>query len=164
MNIISSARRSWALALILVPLVAAGPRSGTLDVTWIDSEGGGSTLIVTPLGESILIDAGNPGGRDAGRIVVMNNGPRKGGQPGAFAAFGTAGFVQALYQVHRSFNVPQATNAPYEYVANHDDLTSAAAAACPAQVIRMSVARDALSYTIQVPANSHSRTFSVARR
>ncbi len=40
----------------------------TLDVYWIDSEGGGSTLIVTPAGESVLIDSGNPGGRDSARI------------------------------------------------------------------------------------------------
>ncbi len=40
----------------------------TLDVYWIDSEGGGSTLIVTPAGESVLIDSGNPGARDAARI------------------------------------------------------------------------------------------------
>lgn len=39
-----------------------------LHIHWIDSEGGGSTLIVTPAGESILIDTGNPGGRDAARI------------------------------------------------------------------------------------------------
>ncbi|HWA10893.1 MAG TPA: MBL fold metallo-hydrolase [Opitutaceae bacterium] len=42
----------------------------TLDVYWVDSEGGGSTLIVTPSNESVLIDTGNPGGRDAGRIVA----------------------------------------------------------------------------------------------
>jgi hypothetical protein len=40
----------------------------TLDIYWNDAEGGGATLIVTPAGESILIDSGNPGGRDAGRI------------------------------------------------------------------------------------------------
>ena len=40
----------------------------TLDIYWIDSEGGGSTLIITPKGESILIDSGNPGGRDSARI------------------------------------------------------------------------------------------------
>ena len=40
----------------------------TLDLYWIDSEGGGSTLLVTPAGESVLIDTGNPGGRDAERI------------------------------------------------------------------------------------------------
>jgi competence protein ComEC len=40
----------------------------TLDIYWIDSEGGGSTLIVTPARESILIDSGNPGWRDSTRI------------------------------------------------------------------------------------------------
>ncbi len=47
------------------PVLAA---DRTLDIYWIDSEGGGSTLIVTPAGESVLIDSGNPGGRDAERI------------------------------------------------------------------------------------------------
>lgn len=46
----------------------------TLDIYWIDSEGGGSTLIVTPAGESVLIDSGNPGGRDSGRILKAASG------------------------------------------------------------------------------------------
>jgi len=41
---------------------------GTLDVYWVDVEGGAATLIVTPAGESVLIDSGRPGGRDPGRI------------------------------------------------------------------------------------------------
>lgn len=44
------------------------PPRRTLDLYFIDVEGGAATLIVTPAGESVLIDAGNPGGRDAGRI------------------------------------------------------------------------------------------------
>ena len=46
----------------------AGTADKTLDIYWIDSEGGGSTLMVTPAGESALIDSGNPGGRDSRRI------------------------------------------------------------------------------------------------
>ena len=46
----------------------AGVADKRLDVYWIDVEGGAATLIVTPAGESILVDAGNPGGRDVGRI------------------------------------------------------------------------------------------------
>jgi competence protein ComEC len=58
-----------AVALLaLVPPSFAGRQSGTLDIYWIDSEGGGSTLIVTPNDESILIDSGNPGGRDPQRM------------------------------------------------------------------------------------------------
>ncbi|MBC8003000.1 MAG: MBL fold metallo-hydrolase [Opitutaceae bacterium] len=48
----------------------AGAKDKTLDVYWVDSEGGGSTLIVTPNDESVLIDTGNPGGRDPGRILA----------------------------------------------------------------------------------------------
>ena len=40
----------------------------TLDIYWVDVEGGAATLMVTPAGQSILIDTGNPGTRDAGRI------------------------------------------------------------------------------------------------
>jgi beta-lactamase superfamily II metal-dependent hydrolase len=48
--------------------VQAGLEDQTLDIYWVDAEGGGATLIVTPQGESILIDSGNPGVRDPGRI------------------------------------------------------------------------------------------------
>ena len=39
-----------------------------LDIHFVDTEGGAATLIVTPTGESVLIDCGNPGKRDAERI------------------------------------------------------------------------------------------------
>jgi competence protein ComEC len=64
------------LPLVLLALFAGGgiaradSKTKTLDVYWIDSEGGGSTLIVTPSDESVLIDAGNPGTRDSSRIVA----------------------------------------------------------------------------------------------
>lgn len=50
---------------------AAGPQK-TVDLHFVDTEGGQATLIVTPSGESILVDAGWPGydGRDAKRIVA----------------------------------------------------------------------------------------------
>jgi competence protein ComEC len=43
-------------------------QSKPLDIYWIDVEGGGATLIVTPNGQSFLADTGNPGDRDASRI------------------------------------------------------------------------------------------------
>ncbi|HAV62385.1 MAG TPA: hypothetical protein DCY13_08490 [Verrucomicrobiales bacterium] len=57
-----------AAALSLAGSVSADEKSGTLDVYWVDVEGGAGTLIVTPAGETILIDTGMPGGRDPGRI------------------------------------------------------------------------------------------------
>jgi hypothetical protein len=56
------------LCLALAAGARADSRDGRLDVYWNDVEGGGATLIVTPAGESVLIDSGNPGTRDAGRI------------------------------------------------------------------------------------------------
>ena len=54
--------------LIATPPGHADTADKTLEIFWIDSEGGGSTLIVTPERESVLVDTGNPGGRDSRRI------------------------------------------------------------------------------------------------
>jgi competence protein ComEC len=58
------------LATVLFVHPALGQTaSRTLDIYFIDVEGGAATLIVTPAGESLLIDSGFPGDRDAGRIA-----------------------------------------------------------------------------------------------
>lgn len=51
--------------------VRGDQKSGTLDLYFIDVEGGAANLIVTPSGESILIDSGYPDnqGRDLDRII-----------------------------------------------------------------------------------------------
>jgi beta-lactamase superfamily II metal-dependent hydrolase len=71
----SRARLIPFLALLLILATAAAtppvaPQRQTLDIQSIDVEGGAATLIVTPAGESILIDTGWPGNdaRDAKRI------------------------------------------------------------------------------------------------
>jgi beta-lactamase superfamily II metal-dependent hydrolase len=60
------------LSLLLCLLISRGLANAAaergLEIYWNDVEGGGATLIVTPAGESVLIDTGSPGGRDAGRI------------------------------------------------------------------------------------------------
>ena len=60
-----------AMALMFPTRSNAGAADKRLDVYWVDVEGGASTLIVTPTGESVLIDTGSPGRRDAGRIVKL---------------------------------------------------------------------------------------------
>ncbi|MEN3339090.1 MAG: competence protein ComEC [Acidobacteriota bacterium] len=47
---------------------AASSRPLTIYV--VDTEGGKATLFVTPEGESLLMDSGNPGGRDTDRIMA----------------------------------------------------------------------------------------------
>lgn len=93
-------------------------------------------------------------------VVVMNNGPHKGGQPGAFETIRSLPGLKALYQVHKSFEAPLAANAPDEFIANHDDLGGADAAKCPANVIKLSVSSDAGRYTISIPSNGYARTYA----
>lgn len=64
------------LAVCLLPVVCcsvacADGKDGRLDIYFIDVEGGAATLLVSPAGESILIDSGYPDnhGRDRDRII-----------------------------------------------------------------------------------------------
>jgi beta-lactamase superfamily II metal-dependent hydrolase len=50
---------------------APSSRAATLDIYIADTEGGKATLFVSPSGETVLIDAGNPGARDGDRIFAM---------------------------------------------------------------------------------------------
>jgi competence protein ComEC len=60
----------WLVVSAWVFAQAGGAK--TLDIYFIDVEGGQATLYVSPAGQSMLVDAGYPGfgGRDAGRIVA----------------------------------------------------------------------------------------------
>jgi beta-lactamase superfamily II metal-dependent hydrolase len=69
-----TANITLAAALCISLTSQAGTAEKTLDIYWVDSEGGGSTLVVTPAGESVLIDSGNPGGRDSRRIHQVATG------------------------------------------------------------------------------------------
>ena len=64
--------KSWLLILGLLggTILYAAPRD--LEIYWIDAEGGASTLIVGPNGDSLLVDTANrtPDDRDAKRIFA----------------------------------------------------------------------------------------------
>ena len=68
-------RRTFAFLLTLALATAVGSAqsrsSKTLDIYFIDTEGGHSTLYVAPTGESLLMDTGSPGGRDVARIMAV---------------------------------------------------------------------------------------------
>jgi competence protein ComEC len=72
MNKLMTCFGMWFLTLLPSSL-ATEPvdTDGRLEIYWIDVEGGASTLLVTPAGETILVDTGNPGRRDANRIVKV---------------------------------------------------------------------------------------------
>jgi len=60
------------LFVFILTLAAAAVvrAANTLDIYWIDMEGGAGTLIVTPAGESVLIDTGNPGATNTDSSAV----------------------------------------------------------------------------------------------
>ena len=68
-----------ALSLLIVLAVCAMPvmssaqaQAGkTLDIYYIDTEGGQATLFLSPTGQSLLVDAGNAGERDLNRILEV---------------------------------------------------------------------------------------------
>jgi len=66
-------RRSLGLVLVVSALFVAKPfaQGGgkSLDIYYIDTEGGQSTLFVSPSGQTVLVDTGNTGTRDPERIM-----------------------------------------------------------------------------------------------
>jgi beta-lactamase superfamily II metal-dependent hydrolase len=69
--------RHLAIALLSMAALSMALRaaqrtsSKPLEIYVVDTEGGKADLWVTPSGQTLLIDAGNPGGRDTDRIVEV---------------------------------------------------------------------------------------------
>jgi competence protein ComEC len=60
---------SLVIALCAMPEVFLAQAGKTLDIYFIDTEGGQATLYVSPGGQTLLVDAGNAGERDLNRIL-----------------------------------------------------------------------------------------------
>src|SRR6202158_5649734 len=68
--------RKRILLAIVVAIGLASPmlwaqQKKALEVYFVDVEGGQSTLFVSPSGQSLVVDTGWPGPRDAGRIASV---------------------------------------------------------------------------------------------
>jgi competence protein ComEC len=87
------------------------------------------------------------------RVAVMNNGVTKGCLPEVFATLQDTKSLEAVYQLHKNLRPDGATNnVPDEYIANKEQ-------DCQGNFVKLSVAADAKSYTVSIPASGHSRTF-----
>ena len=64
--------KSLATLVVFFGAILAPAAQPNLDIYWIDAEGGAATLIVSPSGESLLVDSANhtPDDRDAKRILA----------------------------------------------------------------------------------------------
>lgn len=101
-----------ALAFAVVPAVASAqvPAATTLDIYFIDVEGGQSTLIVTPAGQTLLVDAGFPG---SGTIDSQPGDPATARDPQRiFAAANAAGVSRIDYLLVTHFHVDHAGGVP----------------------------------------------------
>src|SRR5688572_18193270 len=72
MGLFTAIAATTLMACLAGPAWTAAQATCTLDIYFIDVEGGQATLYVSPSGQSMLVDAGYSGfgGRDAGRIVA----------------------------------------------------------------------------------------------
>lgn len=63
---------SGAMAVaVSAGLLAQSPAGRTLDIYFVDTEGGQATLYVAPSGQTLLVDTGNAGARDRDRILAV---------------------------------------------------------------------------------------------
>jgi beta-lactamase superfamily II metal-dependent hydrolase len=92
-------KRFLFFSLFLVVLAAAFPADGTLEMYVIDTEGGKALLLVSPSGQSMLIDGGFPGFNDRDAIRVEE-------------AAGAAGVKQIDFLVVTHYDLDHVGNVP----------------------------------------------------
>lgn len=89
-------------------------------------------------------------------VVVVNNGPRKGGEAGTLQALRAQKSIRAVYQMHRSLRAPEG-NTRSDRIANQDE-------DCSAYFIKLSVDPGGRSYTMWVPPTGHRQTYATRAR
>jgi hypothetical protein len=109
------------------------------------------------------------------RVAVMNNGTRKGAEPGVFRVLFESPGLEDLWQLHWSYNVGL-DNVPATFIANVDDNATVAnvlnaqqsgarggggggaAAHSPAYLIKVSAEQDG-TFTVTNTRNGFSKTY-----
>ncbi|MDQ3684558.1 MAG: hypothetical protein M3430_03020, partial [Acidobacteriota bacterium] len=87
------------------------------------------------------------------RVAIINNGPRKGGQPRTFATLKSNSSVEAIFQLHRNVLTGDSDNAPADHVAND-------AENCQAAHVKLTVAPDGKTYHVEIPSKNVRRSFT----
>jgi hypothetical protein len=86
-------------------------------------------------------------------IAVMNNGPRKGTQPGTVATLESIPSLRARYQLHKNVREDNQNSTGDEFIASLEEQ-------CSAEYIRMRVEPDGRRYTIEIPGTGHRAAYS----
>lgn len=100
-----------------------------------------------PSNHPALVSATSP------TVAVINNGPKKGGTVKVFRTLKATPSIKDIWQLHRNIETTAADNAAPELTANDEE-------ACKGEILRVSVAPDAKSYTVWIPSKGTSRTYS----
>jgi competence protein ComEC len=87
----------------------------------------------------------------APRVAIMNNGPRKGGDPAGFKAIKASPGLEDLWQLHFSLAGGSENNTPDSMIANLEEY-------CTGQYLKVSAAADG-SFTVFNQRNKFSRSY-----
>jgi beta-lactamase superfamily II metal-dependent hydrolase len=88
------------------------------------------------------------------RVIVMCNGPTKGGSASVLETFGKVKSLQALFQLHRNIKLKADQQTPAKFIAN-----SGTTADCRGVLVKASIAPDGGSYTVQIGVDGKERTY-----
>ncbi len=84
-------------------------------------------------------------------VTVMNNGPKKGGDPKTVRLLKSIPSIQAAYQLHKNAATPAESNTDPALIANSDPAGG--------QFIRVTIAADGARFTVRIGANGQAREF-----
>ena len=140
----SIVRAIGLIVCLFVPTGIGQAQPRNLNISWVDIAGGAATLMVSPSGESLLVDAGwEVGDRDAKQTAQTVHDERLAMKPG----------VEGVWQGHLS-RLDKEHNAAENMIANLEDRAD-----CQRHWIPASVAADG-TYTITNSRNGFSSTFT----
>ncbi len=137
---------TWNLEAKLVT-----PRNpiGKVDLFMVTHHGLGMSKDGTRISNNpVLVKAIDP------RVTVMCNGPEKGGDRETLETLRKVKSLKAQFQLHRNINLPEADQAPPEFIAN-----SGTTAECQGVYIKASVAPDGRSYAVQIGPDGKVHAF-----
>ena len=135
--------------ILFLACAAALAAAGNLEIYCIDVEGGQATLLVSPSGESMLVDAGWAGfnRRDAGRIAsaATTAGVKK------IDSVHTSPGLLDLWQLHYAVAAGKDHNSADPFIANVDEI-------CEGKWIRATVRKDG-TFTVYNSRNKYEKSY-----
>ena len=88
------------------------------------------------------------------RVAIIDNGPRKGGEPKTYATLKSVHEIEAIYQLHKNLATTWMENTPSTYIANDDEK-------CQGEFIKVAVNANGRSYRVEIPSKKIATTYQV---